>query len=49
MKLGAGLYEALVTRDRAAALKALTELVAETGELSVDSAPDILAGTCSSC
>ena len=43
VKLVAGLYEALITRDRAAALRALRELVAETEDLSADAAPYVLA------
>jgi superfamily II DNA or RNA helicase len=41
--LVAGLYEALVTRDRAAALRALEELIAESEGLSADAAPQVLA------
>lgn len=43
MKLAAGLYEALITRDRAAAMRALRELLAETQGLSVEAAPHVLA------
>jgi superfamily II DNA or RNA helicase len=43
VKLAAGLYEALITRDRAAAMRALRELLAETQGLSVEAAPHVLA------
>ncbi|MEM9488696.1 MAG: DEAD/DEAH box helicase family protein, partial [Myxococcota bacterium] len=42
MKLKAGLYEALITHDRAAALRALDQLIAETDDLSADAAPHVL-------
>lgn len=43
VKLATGLYEALVTRDRAAAIRALEKLIAETDGLTADSAPHLLA------
>ncbi len=43
MELPPGLYEALVTRDRAAALAALSELVPRTAALTPENAPHLLA------
>ncbi len=43
MKLAPGLYEELVTKDSAASLEALEELAAEIGNLTSDTAPQILA------
>ena len=43
MKLIPGLYEALITRDRAEAIRLLENLVEETQELSEESAPGVLA------
>ncbi len=43
MRLATGLYEALITRDRAAAIRALEELIAGKGELTVEAAPQVLA------
>lgn len=43
VKLAEGLYEALITRDRSAALAMLQELAAELGDLSEESAPLVLA------
>lgn len=43
MKLTTGLHEALVTKDSAASLAALEELVAESDELTAETAPRVLA------
>ncbi len=43
MKLATGLYEALITQDSAVSLAALKELVAESGELTAETAPHVLA------
>lgn len=43
MKLASGLYEALVTKDFAKVLESLETRAAETGELTDDTAPQVLA------
>ena len=43
MKLVPGLYEALVTSDRAEAIRLLENLAHESDELGVDNAPAVLA------
>ncbi len=43
MRLAAGLYEALITRDVDAAVRALEQLVADVQDLTPDAAPHVLA------
>ncbi len=43
VKLANGLYEALITKDSAATLAALEELAAESGNLTAETAPHVLA------